>query len=80
MINHKKISLYAEATAGLKSLLKQTAQAGAGLFIMLLLTGGNPPAFIIGLTVAGGIAFVAWSEKKRLVLKNKPKSDLSDPK
>ena len=66
LVNRKQISLYEEAEAGLNSLVKQTAQVGAGLLGMLLLTGGNPPALTVGLSVIGGIAFVAWSEEKRL--------------
>jgi len=66
LVNRKQISLYEEAEAGLNSLVKQTAQVGAGLLGMLLLTGGNPPALTVGLSVVGGIAFVAWSEEKRL--------------
>jgi uncharacterized protein YjbI with pentapeptide repeats len=66
LVNRKQISLYEEAEAGLNSLVKQTAQVGAGLLVMLLLTGGNPPALTVGLSVVGGIAFVAWSEEKRL--------------
>lgn len=64
--NRKQISLYEESQAGLNSLVKQTAQVGAGLLGMLLLTGGNPPALTVGLSVVGGIAFVAWSEEQRL--------------
>ncbi|WP_293341326.1 hypothetical protein [Microcoleus sp. CAWBG58] len=66
LVNRKQISLYDEAEAGLNSLVKQTAQVGVGLLGMLLLTGGNPPALTVGLSVLGGIAFVAWSEEKRL--------------
>jgi Pentapeptide repeats (8 copies) len=66
LVNRKQISLYAEAEAGLTSLVKQTAQVGVGLLGMLLLTGGNPPALTVGLSVVGGIAFVAWREEKRL--------------
>ena len=66
LVNRKQISLYDEAEAGLNSLVRQTAQVGAGLLGMLLLTGGNPPALTVGLSVVGGIAFVAWSEEKRL--------------
>ncbi len=66
LVNRKQISLYEEAEAGLKSLVRQTAQVGAGLLGMLLLTGGSPPALTVGLSVVGGIAFVAWSEEKRL--------------
>jgi|GEM_PF-1780788 len=66
LVNRKQISLYEEAESGLNSLVKQTAQVGAGLLGMLLLTGGNPPALTVGLSVIGGIAFVAWSEEKRL--------------
>ena len=39
LVNRKQISLYEEVEAGLKSLVKQTAQVGAGLLGMLLLTG-----------------------------------------
>ncbi len=66
LVNRKQISLYEEAEAGLNSLVKQTVQVGVGLLGMLLLTGGNPPALTVGLSVVGGIAFVAWSEEKRL--------------
>ncbi len=66
LVNRKQISLYDEAGSGLNSLVKQTAQVGVGLVGMLLLTGGNPPALTVGLSVVGGIAFVAWSEEKRL--------------
>ncbi|MBE9092426.1 pentapeptide repeat-containing protein [Tychonema sp. LEGE 07203] len=66
LINRKQISLYEEAEAGLNSLVKQIVQVGTGFLMMLLLTGGNPPAFTVGLSVVGGIAFVAWSEEKRL--------------
>ncbi|MBD3561849.1 hypothetical protein H6S82_23820, partial [Planktothrix sp. FACHB-1355] len=66
LVNREKISLYEEAKAGLSSLLEQTAKVGAGLGIMLLLTGGNPPAYVVGLSFFLGIGFVAWSEKKRL--------------
>lgn len=65
-INHKEISLYEEAKAGFNSLIKQTVQVGAGFLLMLLVTGGKPPAFTVALSVVGGIAFVAWSEQKRL--------------
>lgn len=66
LVNRREISLYEEAEAGLNSLVKQTAQVGVGLLGMLLLTGGNPPALTVGLSVVGGIAFVAWREEKRL--------------
>ena len=65
LVNRKQISLYEEAEAGLNSLVRQTAQVGAGLLGILLLTGGSPPALTVGLSVVGGIAFVAWSEEKR---------------
>lgn len=70
-INRNSISLYEDAKATFISLLQHTAQVGAGLIIMLLLTGGNPPGFIMGLSFFLGVAFVAWSEKKRLDKFNK---------
>ncbi len=67
LVDRRKISLYEEAKAGLASLFKQTAAVFVGLLVMLLLTGGNPPAFVVGLSFCLGTAFVAWSEKKRLI-------------
>jgi uncharacterized protein YjbI with pentapeptide repeats len=66
LTNRRHINFYEESKAGLSSLVKQTALVGTGLLVMLLVTGGNPPGFIVGLSVCLGIAFVAWSEKKRL--------------
>ncbi|MDF5726607.1 MAG: pentapeptide repeat-containing protein [Rhizonema sp. PD38] len=66
LTNRRHISLYEEAKAGLSSLINQTALVGAGFLFMLLVTGGNPPGFVVGFTVCLGIAFVAWNEKKRL--------------
>ncbi|MFB2975955.1 DUF6232 family protein [Microseira sp. BLCC-F43] len=66
LVNRRKISLYDEAKAGFSSLVQQTAQVGLGLLVILLLTGGNPPGFIVALSFFGGIGFVAWREKQRL--------------
>jgi len=66
LVNRRKISLYDEAKAGFSSLVQQTAQVGLGLLVILLLTGGNPPSFIVALSFFGGIGFVAWREKQRL--------------
>jgi hypothetical protein len=63
-INRNKISLYQEAKTGFSSLIKQTAQVFVGLLVMLLLTGGNPPGFIVALSFCLGVGFVAWSENK----------------
>lgn len=64
--NRNQISLYQEAKTGLNSLVKQTVQVGAGFLVMLLVTGGKPPAYTVALSCVAGIAFVAWSEEKRL--------------
>lgn len=64
-LNHNHISLYQQAKSSLSSLVKQTSQVFVGFIIMLLLTGGNPPGFIVALSVGLGISFVAWSEIKR---------------
>ncbi|WP_026102989.1 hypothetical protein [Pseudanabaena sp. PCC 6802] len=61
--NCREISLDEEAKTGLLSLVKQSAQVGAGLFGLLLLTGGNPPVYVMALGVVGGIVFVAWQDK-----------------
>ncbi len=64
--NRKKESLYEAAKSGLSSLAQQTSIVFAGFMVMLLLTKGNPPAFVIALIVCSGIAFVTWSEQSRL--------------
>ena len=61
-----KNSLYKESKSSLSSLIKQTIQVGAGLTVILLLTGRNPSPFVLGGTVVAGICFVAYSEEKRL--------------
>jgi len=73
-VNSETISLYEESKAGLSSLVKETAQVGAGFLVMLLLTGGQPLAYTVGLSFVGGVAFVAWSEHKRLTKLNIPLS------
>lgn len=49
----------------LASLLKQTAYVVLGFLVMLLITGGRPSGFIVGLSVILGIGFTVWSENKR---------------
>ncbi|MBD2451131.1 hypothetical protein H6G76_29175 [Nostoc sp. FACHB-152] len=51
--------------ARLVSLLKQTAYVGLVFLVMLLITGGRPLGFIVGLSVVLGIGFVVWSENNR---------------
>ena len=63
-VNRNKISLYQEAKTGLSSLVQQTSQVFVGLVVMLLLTDGNPPGFIVTLSFCLGVGFVAWSEKR----------------
>lgn len=67
LVNRRTISLYDEAKAGFSSLVQQTAQVGLGLLVILLLTGGNPSGVIAALSFFGGIVFVAWREKQRLL-------------
>ncbi|MEH2087177.1 hypothetical protein [Nostoc sp.] len=50
----------------LSSLVKQTTQVGIGFLVMLLLTGGRPPALVVNLTASLSIVFVAYSEARRL--------------
>lgn len=54
------------STYSFSSLVKQTAQVGIGFLVMLLVTGGRPPAFVVNLTVCSSIVFVAYSEAGRL--------------
>jgi flagellar biosynthesis component FlhA len=63
--NHRQSSLQTEAKTGLSSLMNQLAQGFAGLLAVVLLTGGAPSGFTIGLTFCMGVAFIAWKEKQR---------------
>jgi len=73
-VKSETISPYEEVKEGLSSLVKQTAQVGAGFLVMLLLTGGQPPDYIVALSFVAGVVFVAWSEYKRLTKPNMPLS------
>jgi len=70
--NNKTITLYEEAKAGLGSLVPQTATVFIGFAVMLLVTGGAPSGFVVGLSFCLGTAFVAWSEQKRIKKITKP--------
>ncbi|MCC5659863.1 hypothetical protein LC608_23380 [Nostoc sp. XA010] len=43
----------------LSSLVKQTTQVGIGFLVMLLLTDGHAPAFVVNFTACSSIVFVA---------------------
>lgn len=59
-------SLKEVAKSGPSSLVTQTVQVGIGFGTMLVVTGGSPSPTELALTVAGGIAFVAVTEERRL--------------
>jgi hypothetical protein len=63
--NKAQISLYKQSKEGLKSLFVQTTQVSIGLGLMLILTAGNPPGWLVSASFFVGIGFVAWSESKR---------------
>jgi hypothetical protein len=58
--------LYDEAKAGILSLIKQLACIFVVLLAILLGTGGNISAFVLGFSFCIGTAWVAWSEHQRL--------------
>jgi hypothetical protein len=60
-----QISLYKQSKEGLRSLFVQTTQVSIGLGLMLILTGGNPPGWLVSASFFVGIGFVALSESKR---------------
>lgn len=66
VISHHTVSRYQEAKLNLQSLFKQTYQVAFGLAMVLLITAGRPSSFGLTITVVLGIAFVSWSETKRL--------------
>ena len=61
-MNKSKKSLEEQAKASLNSLFVQTAQVSLALVLMLVLTGGNPPGWLVTLFFFLGIAFVTWKE------------------
>jgi hypothetical protein len=65
-VNRRQLSLYDEAKAGFSSLLRQTTVVFVSFVVILLLTGGAPSSFAIALSFCSGIAFVAWSEQRRV--------------
>jgi hypothetical protein len=65
-VNRRQLSLYDEAKAGFSSLLRQTTVVFVSFVVILLLTGGAPSSFAIALSFCSGIAFVAWSEQRRI--------------
>jgi hypothetical protein len=66
LVNREQVSLYAEAKSGLSSLAHQVTQGAVGLLVVLLLTGGAPSGFALGLTFFLGVTFFSWKEKQRL--------------
>ena len=60
-----QISLYQQSKAGLKSLFFQTAQVSIGWGLMLILTAGNPPGWLVSASFFIGIIFVVWRESKK---------------
>ena len=64
--NHNELNLYEEAKAALFSLIQQTVSIFIGFLLILLVTGGTPPGFVIALSFCLGTAFVSWSEQKRV--------------
>lgn len=65
MASHSRPSSLQEPIARFTSLLSQTVVVFAGLLFMLFLTGGQPSALVLSLSVIAGIAFVAWAESRR---------------
>jgi hypothetical protein len=65
-VNRRQLSLYDEAKAGFSSLVRQTTLVFVSFVVILLLTGGAPSSFAIALSFGSGIAFVAWSEQRRI--------------
>jgi hypothetical protein len=66
-INPDKVSLSSEAKAGFVSLIQQSAIVFLGLITVLLVSGGSPPPqFVVSLSFLLGVAFVTWSEQRRI--------------
>ena len=64
-MNKPRITLEEQAKASLKSLFTQMAPVALGLVAMLVLTGGNPPGWLVTAFFFLGVAFVAWKEFER---------------
>lgn len=81
--NHKAMSLYQDAKAGLSSLVKQMTVVSIGFLALLLVTGGRPPAWLVGIGFFSSTLFVAWSEQERITQSRKnslrhPESSLEE--
>ncbi|MFB2981323.1 pentapeptide repeat-containing protein [Microseira sp. BLCC-F43] len=66
LINCQPISSFEPTKNRFGSLVKPTAKVGSVSLIMLLLTRGNPPAWVAGLTLALTMALVTKSKKKKI--------------
>lgn len=70
-MNKPRITLEEQAKASLKSLFAQMVPVALGLVVMLALTGGNPPGWLVTAFFFLGVAFVAWREYTRQSEMNK---------
>lgn len=64
--NCEAISCFDANKAKFNLLFKPTAKVGLVFLIMLLLTGGNPPVWAVGLTLLLAMALVTKSHKKTI--------------
>lgn len=66
LINCQQISGFELSKNRFASVVKPTAKVGSLSLIMLLLTGGNPPAWVLGFTLVLTVALVSKTNKKKI--------------
>ena len=66
LINCEPIGSFEPTKNRFSSLVKPTAKVGSVSLIMLLLTGANPPGWVVGLTLALAIPLVAKRKKNKI--------------
>jgi hypothetical protein len=66
----KSRSIQTEILPGLTSLIKQSSITFVLFILMLILTGGSPPSFILGIFFCVGIIAIYFQERNRFRQKN----------
>jgi uncharacterized protein YjbI with pentapeptide repeats len=67
LIKYDRTQVSEQSETEFIALVKPTAKIGFGLAVMLLLTGGKPPTWMVGLGLLLSIAYISWRQKNRIV-------------
>jgi uncharacterized protein YjbI with pentapeptide repeats len=67
LIKYDRTEVSEQSETEFIALVKPTAKVSFGLAVMLLLTGGKPPTWMVGLGLLLSIAYISWRQKNRIV-------------